>query len=104
MPILFWLPSIFVSALFELVALPSIPEQSKDIRMLRNHHQLPNEDPATLLDKTDECRPEDVADLKAQIADLKQVIISLHAQLADMHEQMNRWQSRSDRVSLTAPY
>ena len=76
------------------MGLPSFPEQFKDIRMLRNYHQLPKENPATLLDKTDEYRPEDIANLKAQIADLKQVIISLRAQLAHMHEQMNRWQCR----------
>jgi hypothetical protein len=76
----------------------------KDIRMSRNYYQLPNKDPATLLAKHDNYGPEDAANLKAQIADLKQVIISLRAQLADMHEQMNRWQSRADRVSLTAPY
>ena len=76
MPILFWLPSIFVSALFEFSASPSIPEQFKDIRMSKNHHQPPNEGSATLFDKTDEYRPEEVANLRAEIADQKQVIIS----------------------------
>jgi predicted component of type VI protein secretion system len=72
--------------------------------MSRNHHQPPNEGSATLFDKTDEYRPEEVANLRAEIADLKQVIISLRAQLAEMHEYMDRWQSRADRISLTAPY
>jgi ribosomal protein L29 len=57
-----------------------------------------------MLDGTYEYRREDVANLVAQIADLKQVIISLRAQLADMHQQMDRWQSRADRISLTASY
>jgi hypothetical protein len=71
--VLFWLPIISMSALFEIV--PSIPERSKD-----------------------------AANLEAEIADLKQVIISLRAQLADMNDQMDRWQSRADRISLTASY
>jgi hypothetical protein len=57
-----------------------------------------------LLDGTHEYRPEDVANLEAQIADLKQIIISLRAQLADMHQQLDRWQSRANRISLTASY
>jgi len=92
MPILFWLPIIFMSALFEIVASPSIPEPSKDIRRSRNHHHLPlpHEGTTTLLDETCEYESEDAANLEAQIADLNQVIKSLRVQLAHMHEQMDR--------------
>jgi hypothetical protein len=41
--------------------------------------------------------------LEDEIADLKQVIAVLRAELADMREQRDKWQSRADRVSLTAP-
>ena len=57
-----------------------------------------------LTDGTHSYGRDDAAILEAQIADQKQVIISLRAQLADLHEQMDRWQSRADRISLTASY
>jgi hypothetical protein len=41
--------------------------------------------------------------LEEEIADLKQVIALLRAELADLREQRDKWQSRADRVSLTAP-
>ena len=41
--------------------------------------------------------------LDDEIADLKQVIALLRAELADMREQRDKWQSRAERVSLTAP-
>ena len=41
--------------------------------------------------------------LEEEIAGLKQVIALLRADLADMREQRDKWQSRADRVSLTAP-
>jgi uncharacterized small protein (DUF1192 family) len=41
--------------------------------------------------------------LEEQIADLKQVVARLRAELADMREQRDKWQSRAERVSLTAP-
>jgi uncharacterized small protein (DUF1192 family) len=41
--------------------------------------------------------------LEEQIADLKQVVARLRAELADMREQRDKWQSRAQRVSLTAP-
>jgi phage shock protein A len=56
------------------------------------------------LDATLQHVPGDVAALEAQIADLKQVVASLRAQLADMREQRDKWQSRAERVSLTAAY
>jgi hypothetical protein len=43
------------------------------------------------------------AELEAHIEDLKQVIVSLRIQLADMREQRDKWQSRAERVSVTAP-
>jgi hypothetical protein len=89
MPILFWLPIIFVSSLFEIAASPFTPEV---------------DDMTKLPDGTHECVPDDAANLRAQIANQKQVIILLRAQLADMHEQMKRWQSRADRISLTASH
>jgi hypothetical protein len=45
----------------------------------------------------------DAATLEAQIADLKQVVALLRAELADIREQRDKWQSRAERVSLTAP-
>jgi hypothetical protein len=99
MPMLFWLPIIFMSTVFEIVASPSIPAQSED-NGSRNLH----DSSAKVLDGTEENRPEDAANLTAQVADLKQVIISLRAQLADMNGQLDRWQSRTDRISLTASY
>jgi hypothetical protein len=89
MPILFWLPIIFVSALFEIAASPSTAEVDGMMK---------------LPDGTHEYGSDDAANLKAQIEDQKQVIILLRAQLADMHQQMDRWQSRADRISLTAAY
>jgi septal ring factor EnvC (AmiA/AmiB activator) len=44
------------------------------------------------------------ASLEAQIEDLNRVIASLRTQLADMREQRDKWQSRAERVSLTAVY
>jgi uncharacterized small protein (DUF1192 family) len=41
--------------------------------------------------------------LEEQIANLKQVVARLRAELADMREQRDKWQSRAERVSLTAP-
>jgi hypothetical protein len=99
MPILFWLPIIFASALFEIAASPSKPERSQNTRMSKKHDEM-----TRLTDGTHSNGPDDAANLEAQIADQKQVIISLRAQLADMHEQMDRWQSRADRISLTASY
>ena len=43
------------------------------------------------------------AELEAQIEDLKQVIASLRIQLADMRQQRDKWQSKAERISLTAP-
>jgi chromosome condensin MukBEF ATPase and DNA-binding subunit MukB len=43
------------------------------------------------------------AELEAQIEDLKQIIASLRIQLADMRQQRDKWQSRAERISLTAP-
>jgi hypothetical protein len=45
---------------------------------------------------------DDVAALEAQIEELKQAIVLLQTQLADMREQRDRWQSRAERISLTA--
>jgi hypothetical protein len=41
--------------------------------------------------------------LEEQISDLKQVVALMRAELADMREQRDKWQSRAERVSLTAP-
>jgi hypothetical protein len=41
--------------------------------------------------------------LEEQSADLKQVVALMRAELADMREQRDKWQSRAERVSLTAP-
>ena len=98
------MPILFMSGLFEIVALSSMPVRSKDLRMSRNHQHLSHKDMTKLLDGTYEYMPDDIANLEAQIADQKQVIISLRAQLADMHDQMDRWQSRADRISLAASY
>jgi hypothetical protein len=103
MPMLFWLPIIFMSTVLEIVASPSIPARSED-NGSRNLHHLCHDGSAKVLDGTEENRPEDAANLTAQVADLKQVIISLRAQLADMNGQLDRWQSRTDRISLTASY
>jgi hypothetical protein len=97
MPILFWLPIIFASALLEIAASPSMPDQN--IRMSNKRDEM-----TKLIDGTHSHGPDDYVNLKAQIADQKQVINSLRAQLADIHEQMDRWQSRADRISLTASY
>ena len=99
MPILFWLPIIFASALLEIAASPSMPERSQNIRISKKRDEM-----TKLTDGTHSYGPDDYVNLKAQIADQKQVINSLRAQLADIHEQMNRWQSRADRISLTASY
>jgi phage shock protein A len=45
----------------------------------------------------------DIVALEEQIADLKQVVALMRAELADMREQRDKWQSRAERVSLTAP-
>ena len=99
MPILVWLPIIFASAVFEIAASPYMPEGSRNMRMSKKHDEM-----TRLTDGTHSYRRDDAANLEAQIADQKQVIISLRAQLADLHEQMDRWQSRADRISLTAAY
>ena len=54
-----------------------------------------------LIDGTHSYGPDDAANLEAQIAHQKQVIISLRAKI---YEKMDRWQSRADRISLTASY
>src|SRR5262249_43259192 len=46
----------------------------------------------------------DAATLTAQIESLKQTVALLRDQLADMHEQRDKWQRRSERISLTASY
>jgi predicted nucleic acid-binding Zn-ribbon protein len=45
----------------------------------------------------------DTVALEEQIADLQQVVALMRAELADMREQRDKWQSRAERVSLTAP-
>jgi cell division protein FtsB len=55
-----------------------------------------------LLDKTRQNAPE-VAALEAQIAELKQFVALLQAQIADMREQKDKWQSRTERISLVSP-
>jgi hypothetical protein len=45
-----------------------------------------------------------VARLEAQIAGLNQTVALLRAQLADMRAHKDRWESRADRISLTALY
>ena len=97
MPILFWLPIIFASALVEIAASPSMPERPQSIRTSNKHDEM-----TKLTDGSHSYEPDDVTDLTAQIEHQKQIIISLRAQIADMHEQIDRWQSRADRISLTA--
>jgi hypothetical protein len=58
MPILFWLPIIFMSGLFEIVALPSMPERSKDRRMSRNHQHLSHKDIIVGLEKQSFLEPD----------------------------------------------
>jgi uncharacterized protein YceH (UPF0502 family) len=43
-------------------------------------------------------------DLEARVDSLKQTVALLRDQLADMHKQQDNWQSRAERVSLTASY
>jgi phage shock protein A len=55
---------------------------------------------------TERVNPKGLSDtvaLEEQIADLKQVVVLMRAELADMREQRDKWQSRAERVSLTAP-
>jgi predicted nucleic acid-binding Zn-ribbon protein len=55
---------------------------------------------------TERVNPKGLSDtvaLEEQIADLKQVVALMRAELADMREQRDKWQSRAERVSLTAP-
>jgi len=55
---------------------------------------------------TERVNPKGLSDnvaLEEQIADLKQVVALMGAELADMREQRDKWQSRAERVSLTAP-
>jgi predicted nucleic acid-binding Zn-ribbon protein len=57
-----------------------------------------------LRDATQQNATDEVAALEAQIADLKRLVAVLQTQLADAREQKDRWQSRAERVSLTASY
>jgi hypothetical protein len=55
---------------------------------------------------TERVNPKGLSDsvaLEEQIADLKRVVALTRAELADMREQRDKWQSRAERVSLTAP-
>jgi peptidoglycan hydrolase CwlO-like protein len=45
----------------------------------------------------------DVVALEAQIAELKQLVAVLQAQLAAMREEKDKWQSRTERISLVSP-
>jgi prefoldin subunit 5 len=45
----------------------------------------------------------DVIALEAQIAELKQLVAVLQAQLAAMREEKDKWQRRTERISLVSP-
>ena len=82
MPLLFLLPTIFVGAFLQMAA-------------------IANEDIAQALANGAALKHQD---LEAQIDSLKQTVALLRDQLADMHKQQDNWQSRAERVSLTASY
>ena len=44
-----------------------------------------------------------VAALEAQIAELKQFVALLQVQIADMRDEKDKWQSRTERISLVSP-
>ena len=67
MPILFWLPIILASALFEIAASPSMTERSQNIRMSKKHDEM-----TKLIDGTHSCRPDDATNLTALIAHKKE--------------------------------
>ena len=49
-------------------------------------------------------KPKQQVDAEAQIEVLNHTIALLRDQLGEMHKQQDRWQSRAERVSLTASY
>ena len=83
MPLLFLLPTIFMGAFLETA-------------------RTANEDILRAL--ANGAKPKQQVDAEAQIEVLNQSVALLHDQLGDMHKQQDRWQSRGERVSLTASY
>jgi hypothetical protein len=83
MPLLFLLPTIFMGAFLETA-------------------RTANEDILRAL--ANGAKPKQQVDAEAQIDVLNHTVFLLGDQLADMHKQQDRWQSRAERVSLTASY
>ena len=83
MPLLFLLPTIFMGAFLETA-------------------RTANEDMLRAL--ANSAKPKQQVDAEAQIEVLNHTIALLRDQLGEMHKQQDRWQSRAERVSLTASY
>jgi hypothetical protein len=82
MPLLFLLPTIFMGAFLETA-------------------RTVNED---ILQALANAKPKQQVDAEAQIDVLNHTVALLCDQLADMRKQQDMWQSRAERVSLTASY
>jgi hypothetical protein len=83
MPLLFLLPTIFMGAFLGMA-------------------RTANEDMLRAL--ANGAKPKQQVDAEAQIEVLNHAVALLRDQLTDMHKQQDRWQSRAERVSLTASY
>jgi hypothetical protein len=83
MPLLCFLPTIFMEAFLETA-------------------RTANEDMLRAL--ANSAKPKQQVDAEAQIEVLNHTIALLRDQLGEMHKQQDRWQSRAERVSLTASY
>ena len=83
MPLLFLLPTIFMEVFLETAR----TENEDMLRALANG-----------------AKPKQQVDAEAQIEVLNHTVALFRDQLGDMHKQQDRWQSRAERVSLTASY
>ena len=83
MPLFFLLPTIFMGAFLETA-------------------RTANEDILRAL--ANGAKPKQQIDGESQVDVLNRTVSLLRDQLADMHKQQDRWQSRAERVSLTAFY
>jgi hypothetical protein len=107
MPMLFWLPTIFFGAFLEMakIAYENIDGSetlSGGVAGVNVTPAAPRRAYPSIADTVDSSR--DAARLNAQVESLKQVVALLRDQLADLRKEKDKWQSRAERISLTASY
>ena len=109
MPMLFWLPTIFLGAFLEMarISYESIHRPTTVSRGVTGVNVTPAEPSYrswTDTVATQQHSSGDATSLDAEVEDLKQVVALLRDQLSDLRQERDKWQSRAERISLTASY